>query len=69
MCTFHTGTEKQRVSAISTQRLHRRDFIKLAAGAAATGVILRPLEAPAVAKLEPLSSGMKVAESHVYSSS
>src|SRR2546426_10941583 len=60
MCTFHTDTQKGRASTTSTQRLHRRDFIKLAAGAAATGVILRPLEAPAVAKLEPLSSGIKV---------
>ena len=58
MRTFQNRTEKERAS--TTQRLHRRDFIKLAAGAAATGVILRPLEAPAVAKLEPLSSGMKV---------
>src|SRR2546427_5271489 len=60
MCAFQTRAEKERASTTSKQRLRRRGFIKLAAGAAATGVILRPLEAPAVAKLEPLSSGMKV---------
>jgi mannonate dehydratase len=38
----------------------RRDFIKVAAGAAATGVIGIPLAAPAARKLEPLSKGVKV---------
>jgi mannonate dehydratase len=38
----------------------RREFIKLAAGAAATGIIGLPLQTPAAKKLEPLSPGIKV---------
>jgi len=39
---------------------NRREFIKLAAGAAATGMIGIPLRASAAKKLEPLSPGIKV---------
>ena len=34
--------------------MHRRDFIKLAAGAVAAGAVWKPLEAQAATKLEPL---------------
>jgi mannonate dehydratase len=40
--------------------MHRRDFIKLAAGAVATSAVWKPLEAQAAAKLEPLPRGIKV---------
>jgi mannonate dehydratase len=40
--------------------MHRRAFLKLAAGAAATGAIWKPLEARAATKLAPLPRGIKV---------
>ncbi|MEK7675061.1 MAG: mannonate dehydratase [Verrucomicrobiota bacterium] len=44
----------------SPQRLPRRDFIKLAVGAAAAGAAWRPWEARAATKLEALPPGIKV---------
>ena len=40
--------------------MRRRKFIKLAAGAAATGAVWKPLEAQTKKKLEPFSPGIKV---------
>jgi mannonate dehydratase len=40
--------------------MHRRDFIKLAASAAATGAVWTPLKTQAGTKLEPLPRGIKV---------
>src|SRR5438093_3540351 len=60
MRNSQTRAEQERPSTTSKHRLPRRDFIKLAAGAAATGVIWRPLETPAATTLQPLSSGIKV---------
>lgn len=40
--------------------IDRRDFIRLAAGAAAAGVTLRPVSTQAATKLAPLSPGIKV---------
>jgi len=60
MRTDQTQTEEQGLPVSSKHQLRRRDFIKLAAGAAATGVIGIPLEATAARKPEPLSKGIKV---------
>ena len=51
MNTFETGTKHS---------LRRRDFIKLAACAAATGAIWNAVGAPAAKKLAPLAPGIKV---------
>jgi mannonate dehydratase len=40
--------------------MRRRRFIKLAAGAAATSAVWKPMAAKAATKLEPLSRGIKV---------
>src|SRR5258705_4422324 len=71
MCTFRTQIEDEESfrnsksqaafpAKLPHSRLHRRDFIKLASGAAATGVLGIPLTAPAARKLEPLPRGIKV---------
>src|SRR5439155_7721054 len=53
--------KQERAPVTSLRRLHRRDFIKLAAGTAAAGVTLKALRASAAARrLEPLASGIKV---------
>ena len=57
MSTHKTRIEEEQSSAAS---MHRRDFIKLAAGAVAAGAIWNPFDARAAAKLEPLSRGIKV---------
>jgi mannonate dehydratase len=59
MRTLHLQSEAMGSSNFK-QPLHRRDFIKLAAGAAAAGVIGRPLPSPAAPKLQPLAPGIKV---------
>jgi mannonate dehydratase len=70
MQTFQTRLEGEELSTNSKNRpafeklrrggLHRRAFLKLAGGAAATGVLGIPLKAPAARKLEPFSSGIKI---------
>jgi len=60
MRNFQTRTDDEGTSTTSKDRLRRREFIKLAAGAAATGVIGIPFEARAAKKLEPLAPGIKV---------
>src|ERR1051325_1617554 len=57
MHALQTRTAQGR-SAISS--MHRRNFIKLAAGATATAAIGIPLWAQAATKLDPLSPGIKV---------
>src|SRR5437867_10029172 len=57
MRTLQTRTKAGRPSKSS---MHRRDFIKLAAGAVATSAVWKPLEAQAATKLEPLPRGIKV---------
>src|SRR5258706_15599888 len=47
-------------STSTIRRMRRRNFIKLAAGAVATGAVWKPLEARAATKLEPLPRGIKV---------
>src|SRR5688572_30764570 len=51
MNTFETRTKHS---------LRRRDFIKLAAGAAATGAVWNTVGAPVAKKLAPLAPGIKV---------
>ena len=58
MRLFQNRTQEEGSS--SKRQLPRRDFIKLAAGAAATGVIGIPFAASAATKLEPLSRGIKI---------
>ena len=53
-------TEEKKSSTASSHQLPRRDFMKLVAGTAATGVIGLPLNAWAATKLEPLPPGIKV---------
>ena len=60
MRNFQTRTNDEGTSTTSKDGLRRREFIKLAAGAAATGVIGIPFEARAAKKLEPLAPGIKV---------
>ena len=57
MSTHKTRIEEGQSSAAS---MHRRDFIKLAAGAVAAGAFWNPFDARAAAKLESLSRGIKV---------
>src|SRR6266567_4877124 len=57
MRTFQTRTKEDQPSKSS---MHRRNFIKLAACAVATGAVWKPLQARAAAKLEPLPPGIKV---------
>ena len=57
MRTLQTRTKAGKPSKSS---MHRRDFIKLAAGAVATSAVWKPLEAEAATKLEPLPRGIKV---------
>src|SRR5436190_12610449 len=52
---------EENASTVPQHQLCRRDFIKLTAGAVATGAMWTPLTArAAAAKLEPLSPGIKV---------
>jgi mannonate dehydratase len=60
MRTHQIRTEGSQSSTASTHRMRRRKFIKLAAGAAATGAVWKPLAAKAATKLEPLPPGIKV---------
>src|SRR3989454_202862 len=60
MRTLQTRTKAGQPSRPSSRRMRRRKFIKLAAGAAATGAVWKPLEAQTKKKLEPLSPGIKV---------
>src|SRR6266498_2267463 len=60
MRALQTRTKAGQSSTSSSHRMRRRKFIKLAAGAAATGAVWRPLEAKAATKLEPLPRGIKV---------
>src|SRR5881392_2745643 len=60
MRTLRTRINAGQASSSSSLRMHRRDFIKLAAGAVATSAVWNPLEAKAATKLEPLSPGIKV---------
>lgn len=60
MSTVLTQTEGKQTRASSMHGLHRRDFIKLAVGAAAASAVWKPLEAAAAPKLEPLSPGIKL---------
>ena len=60
MRTHQTRTKAGQSSTTSTHRMRRRKFIKLAAGAAATGAVWEPLKAKAATKLEPLAPGIKV---------
>src|SRR4030095_9548501 len=57
MRTFQTRTKEGQSSASS---MHRRDFIKWAASAAATGAVWTPLKTQAGTKMEPLPRGIKV---------
>jgi len=60
MSTSSTHPETYRTYPSTLQRLRRRDFIKLAAGAAASTALVKPLRARAAQKLEPLPRGIKV---------
>ena len=60
MRTLQTRTKAGQPSRPSSRRMRRRKFIKLAAGAAATGAVWKPLEAQTKKKLEPFSPGIKV---------
>ena len=60
MHTLQTPTEERQPCTTSKHPLPRRDFIKLAAGAAVTGVMGIPLKAATSTKLEPLAPGIKV---------
>src|SRR5712691_437203 len=60
MSTVPTRTQEAQPSPSSVHRLHRRDFIKLAATATMAGAAWKPLEAAAATKLEPLPPGIKV---------
>src|SRR6059036_318417 len=60
MRTLQTRIKAGQSSTSSNHRMRRRKFITLAAGAAATGAVWKPLEAKAATKLEPLSPGIKV---------
>jgi len=59
MSTLQIPIEEGQPSTSSTHGLRRRDFIKLAASAAASAV-WKPLEAASATKLEPLPPGIKV---------
>jgi mannonate dehydratase len=60
MNALQIPSEEEQISAASTNGLCRRDFIRLAAGAAATAAVWKPWEAAAATRLEPLPSGIKV---------
>lgn len=60
MRVIQARTKKGQASTASMDGLHRRDFIKLAAGAAAAGAVWEPLRSAAAATLEPLAPGIKV---------
>src|SRR6266849_1319927 len=60
MRTLQTRTKAGQRSTSSIHRMRRRKFIKLAAGAVATGAVWKPLEAEAATKLEPFPRGIKV---------
>src|SRR5437773_7281231 len=60
MRTTQARTKAGQSSTSSIHRMRRRNFIKLAAGAAATSAVWKPLEARAATKLEPLARGIKV---------
>ncbi|MEO8426708.1 MAG: mannonate dehydratase [Verrucomicrobiota bacterium] len=49
-----------RIKSPPNHPMHRRDFIKVVAAAAAAGAVWRPLNARAATKLEPLAPGIKV---------
>src|ERR1051325_303502 len=58
--TMHALQTRTAQGRSSMSSMHRRNFIKLAAGATATAAIGIPLSARAATKLEPLSPGIKV---------
>src|ERR1051325_5154705 len=58
--TMHALQTRTAQGRSSMSSMHRRNFIKLAAGATATAAMGIPLSARAATKLEPLSPGIKV---------
>ncbi len=60
MRTLHPIAKEAQSSTSSIHGIHRRDFIKLAAGAAVAGAVWKPMETRAATKLEPLQRGIKV---------
>src|SRR5262245_50397676 len=60
MSAFQTRIDEEHPAVSSKHQLHRRDFIKLAAGATVAGAVWNPFEAVAATKLEPLPPGIKV---------
>jgi len=60
MDTLQNSMNEAEAARSTMRALHRRDFIKLAGGAAAAATVANPLRALAAAKLEPLPPGIKV---------
>jgi mannonate dehydratase len=60
MSTRPNPTQPDPFPALPNRRIDRRNFLKLAATAAAAGAVWRPWEAHAAGKLEPLAPGIKV---------
>src|SRR5207247_1102155 len=60
MNAFQNRPKELQPATSPKHQLHRRKFIKLAAGATAAAAVWKPLEMQAATKLEPLPPGIKV---------